>query len=209
MPDEWIDKDTHHKIVKLTRKEGSNMSFYFHNNPFVDNKMVFYSTAPQKEEGKAAKQETYNLNEKDKQLYIVDLKTLKIEQLTHHSSAMNGEIVSAKTKEVYYQVKDSVFSVNVDIKKVELVYVFPADFKASITCVNADGTLLAGAKSSDEEKELFKKYPGKSSYFNIIYEAKLPAPYLRLTSKINSSINCIQTAPGSIMCNFLQLTLTY
>ena len=41
MPDEWIDKDTHHKIIKLTRKEGSNYSFYFHNNPFVGNKMVF------------------------------------------------------------------------------------------------------------------------------------------------------------------------
>ena len=48
MPDEWIDKDTHHKIIKLTRKEGSNYSFYFHNNPFVGNKMVFYNSAPQK-----------------------------------------------------------------------------------------------------------------------------------------------------------------
>jgi len=35
MPDEWIDKDTHHKVVKLTRKEGNNLSFYFHNNPFI------------------------------------------------------------------------------------------------------------------------------------------------------------------------------
>ncbi|HJS54100.1 MAG TPA: oligogalacturonate lyase family protein, partial [Chitinophagaceae bacterium] len=106
--------------------------------------------------------------------YLVDLKTLKIEQLTNHQAAMTGEIVSARTKEVFFQVKDSVFSVNVDTKRETLVYVFPDDFKASITCVNANGTLLAGAKSSDEEKELFKKYPGKSSYFNIIYEAKLP-----------------------------------
>jgi oligogalacturonide lyase len=37
---------------------------------------------------------------------------------------MNGEIVSAKTKEVFFQVKDSVFSVNVDTKKETLVYVF-------------------------------------------------------------------------------------
>ena len=80
-------------------------------------------------------------------LYWVDLKTLKIEQLTNHATAMNGEIVSAKTKEVFFQVKDSVFSVNVDTKKETLVFVFPADFKANITAVNADGTLLGGAKS--------------------------------------------------------------
>jgi oligogalacturonide lyase len=31
MPNEWIDKDTKHRIVKLTRLEGrSNLSFYFH-----------------------------------------------------------------------------------------------------------------------------------------------------------------------------------
>ena len=174
MPDEWIDKTTGHKIIKLTRKEGSNYSFYFHNNPFVGNKMVFYNTAPQKPEEQAAKVEISNTSATNRQIYIVDLKTLKTEQLTNHTTAMTGEIVSAKTKEVFFQVKDSVFSVNVDTKKEKLVYVFPADFKANITCVNADGSLLAGAKSSDEEKELFRKNPNKSSYFNIIYEAKLP-----------------------------------
>ena len=55
MPNEWVDKDTHHKVIKLTRKEGSNYSFYFHNNPFVGNKMVFYNTSPQKPEEQAAK----------------------------------------------------------------------------------------------------------------------------------------------------------
>lgn len=174
MPDEWIDKDTHHKIVKLTRIPGSNFSFYFHNNPFIGNKMVFYNTSPQKEEEKAAKIEISNISESKRQIYTLDLKTLTADQLTHHPTAMNGEIVSAKTNKVYYQVKDSIFSVDVKTKEEKLNFVFPADFKGSITCVNADGTLLAGAKSSDEEKELFKKYPNKSSYFNIIYEAKLP-----------------------------------
>ena len=123
MPNEWIDQETHHKIIRLTGQPGDNMGFYFHNNPFVDNKMV---------------------------------STLQIEQLTHHAAAMNGEIVSTVRKEVFYQVMDSVFSVNIYTKKETLIYVFPDDFKANITCINADGTLLAGAKSSDQEKELFK-----------------------------------------------------
>lgn len=192
MPNEWIDKDTHHKIIKLTRKEGSNYSFYFHNNPFVGNKMVFYNTSPQKPEEQAAKVEISNTSARNRQIYTVDLKTFEVEQLTNHPTAMNGEIVSAKTGKVFYQVKDSIFSVDIKTKKETLVYVFPADFKASITCVNADGTLLGGAKSSDEEKELFKKYPGKSSYFNIIYEAKLPRTLFTVDIK-NAQLNKLHT----------------
>ncbi|MES2882606.1 MAG: oligogalacturonate lyase family protein [Bacteroidota bacterium] len=173
MPNEWIDKDTKHKVIKLTRNEGSNLSFYFHNNPFIGNKMVYYSSGRNDVSG-IQKQETYSTNSKNKQLHLLDLSTLQSEQLTQQPSPMNGEIVHEKSGTVYYQIKDSVWKVNTTTKKNELVYVFPEGFKATITTVNADGTLLGGAKSSDEEKELFRKNPGKSSYFNIIYEAKLP-----------------------------------
>ena len=87
MPDEWIDKDTHHKVVRLTGMEGSNYSFYFHNNPFIGNKMVFYNTAPQKQEEQAAKEEISNTSARNRQIYRVDLKTLEIEQLTNHATA--------------------------------------------------------------------------------------------------------------------------
>ncbi len=174
MPDEWIDKDTKHKVIRLTRLEGrSNLSFYFHNNPFIGNQMVFYSSN-KNNVSNVAKQEISSVISANRQIHLLDLKTFQSEQLTNHSSPMNGEIVDNKAGIVYYQIKDSVFCVNAKTKEVKLVFVFPADFKASITAVNADGSLLGGAKSSDEEKELFKKNPDKSSYFNIIYEAKLP-----------------------------------
>ncbi|MDB5205101.1 MAG: hypothetical protein JWR72_176 [Flavisolibacter sp.] len=173
MPDEWIDKDTKHKVIRLTRNEGSNLSFYFHNNPFIGNKMVYYSSSKNDVSG-IQKQETYSTASNNKQLHLLDLKTLESEQLTFQASAMNGEIVHKKSGEVYYQIKDSIWSVNAATKTNKLVYVFPADFKASITTVNADGTLLAGAWSEDKEKEIFKNNPNKSQYFNLIYEAKLP-----------------------------------
>jgi hypothetical protein len=48
MPAEWIDKDTHHKIVKLSSGlEGNSLSFYFHNNPFIGNEMIFYNSSKQ------------------------------------------------------------------------------------------------------------------------------------------------------------------
>lgn len=175
MPSSWIDKDTHHRVMRLTNNGRSNMSFYFHNNPFAGNSMVFYSSeATQADNEKAAKQETYNSNTKDKQLYVIDLKTMQSAAVTKQASPMNGEIVGRKSRNVYYQVKDSVFLSNIDSKKTELVYVFPADFKASITTLNADETLLAGAWSEDKEKELLVNHPNKADYFNIIYEAKLP-----------------------------------
>ncbi|MEO6314551.1 MAG: oligogalacturonate lyase family protein [Chitinophagaceae bacterium] len=175
MPAAWIDKDTHHKVMRLTNNGRSNMSFYFHNNPFIGNSMVFYSSeATQPDKEKAVKQETYNSNTKDKQLYMLDLKTLQSAPLTQQAAPMNGEIVGRKGRNVYYQIADSIFLTNIDTRKTELVYVFPPDFKASITTLNADETLLAGAWSNDKEKELFKNNPAKSDYFNIIYEAKLP-----------------------------------
>ncbi|HWI92665.1 MAG TPA: oligogalacturonate lyase family protein [Flavisolibacter sp.] len=184
MPDEWIDKTTGHKIIKLTRREGGNMSFYFHNNPFVGSKMIFYGTNSQNsQKNDSVKQEIYNITAGNKQIYSVDLNSLKVDQITSQHSPMNGEIVVPKNDLVYYQIKDSVFSTNIDTKQTKLIYVFPADFKASITTLNADETLLAGAWSSDKEKEILKNNPNKSSYFNLIYEAKEPRTLFTINVK--------------------------
>lgn len=157
MPDEWIDKDTHHKVVRLSRLTGNSLNFYFHNNPFYGKKMVFY-----------------NRTDNDKQIYSVDLKSMKIEQVTRQSSPMNGELVGQKSGKVYYQIKDSVFSTNIKTKATKLLFVFPANYKGSITTINADETLFAGAKASDEQKAILKKYPEKGQFFDRIYDAKLP-----------------------------------
>jgi len=186
MPNEWIDQDTHHKVVKLTSAmEGNSLSFYFHNNPFIGNDMVFYNSSKQNpdEVTDMKKEETYNTNEKNKQLYSINLSTKAINQLTYSSTPMNGEIVSEKTKTIFYQKKDSIFSVQFETKEVKLVYVFPEDFKASITTVNADGTLLAGSRATDAEKEILKNNPKKSDFFNLIYEAKLPKTLFTINVK--------------------------
>jgi oligogalacturonide lyase len=176
MPDEWIDKSTGHKIIRLTRMPGTSVSFYFHNNPFIGNSMVFYNSSRQKggEVTDMRRQEAYNLNVLGKQLWLMDMATLKVKQLTNHPLPMNGEIVSPATKEVFFQVKDSVYAVHTGTLKQRLVFVFPADFKAGITTVNADGSLLAGAWSTDAEKEISRNFPAKSDFFTRIYEAKLP-----------------------------------
>ena len=176
MPREWIDSVTGHKVIRLTDRAGENMSFYFHNDPFVGNDMIFYGTdrLPAGEMRTDQKQEIYNSNSRNRQIYKVNLRTQKVEQLTHQQNPMNGEIVGKKRKEVFYQIKDSVFSTHLYTQKTRLVYVFPEGFKGGITTINADNTLIGGVWSSDAEKELLKKNPEKSSYFNVIYEARLP-----------------------------------
>ncbi|MCF8340539.1 MAG: oligogalacturonate lyase family protein [Chitinophagaceae bacterium] len=174
MPNEWIDKDTKHRVVRISRMEGnSNLSFYFHNNPFIGNKMVYYSSH-KNDVSDLVKQETYSTNALNKQIYLLNLKNFSSKQLTFHLSPMNGEIVHNKSGVVYYQIKDSVFSVDAKSLKTKLFFVFPSDFKAGVTTVNADGTLLAGSKADDKEKEILRKNPNKSSFFDLIYEAKLP-----------------------------------
>ena len=205
MPDEWIDKDTRHKVIKLTRNGRSNLSFYFHNNPFIGNKMVYYSSNPTIASSDRTIETYSSTSARNKQLHLLDLKTFKSEQLTSHASPMSGEIVHAKSGNIFYQIKDSVFLVNANTKKVKLVYVFPENFKASITTVNADGTLLAGAKSDDKEREIFRNYPNKSDYFTRVYDAKLPRTLF--TVNVNSgALNKVFT--DSAWLNHIQFSPT-
>jgi len=175
MPLAWIDKDTNHKVIRMTQREGNSASFYFHNNPFVNGpdgmRMVFYGN------------DKYQADGVGSQLFTVNLNDLKITQLTEKSLRKNGEIVGKTNHNVYYQVQDSVFSINIDTRKQELVYVFPADFKGSITTLNADETLLGGARSTDEEKDILKANPEKHDFFNKIYEAKLPRTLFTINLK--------------------------
>jgi oligogalacturonide lyase len=161
MPAAWIDKDTGHKIIHLVNREGDNRSFYFHNNPFLpasgnlDEQMIFSG----KVEGAS-------------QLFSVDLKTKETEQLTN-KARVSGEIVGKKSRSVYYQCGDSVFATKIEDKETRLIYVFPDSIRGHITTLNADEGLLAGAISSPEEENIFRKNPEKRDYFNLIYEAKL------------------------------------
>jgi len=192
MPNQWIDKDTGHKIIHLTSRKGENRSFYFHNNPFlpsingVNEKMVF--------SGK--------VND-DMQLFSVDMKTGNADQITNKKE-VSGEIVSVKGREVYYQCGDSVFATGVENHKTRLIYVFPENARGHITTLNADETLLGGALNSAEEAEILKNFPEKHDYFNRIYDAKLRRTLFTIPAKggtlkqiysENAWLNHIQFSP--------------
>lgn len=163
MPVKWIDKNTGHEIIKLTRREGGGKSFYFHNNPFIkgtdneDDIMVFYGQV-----------------DSIQQLFTLNLNSLEITQITNHPGRIWGEIAAQVSREVFYQSRDSVFATNIDTKNTRLIFVFPEGIMGHVSTLNSDETLLAGAYASPEKWEIYRNSPQKKDYFNLIYEAKIP-----------------------------------
>jgi oligogalacturonide lyase len=206
MPNEWIDKETGHKVVRLTGMNADNRSFYFHNNPFIPSLkgegdlMVFYSSKQER------KSDHWYKGKEVKQLYTINLKTYQLKQLTNVNTSILGEIVAKKRREVFYQSNDSVFAVNVDNQKSRLVFVFPDSIhNANISTLNAGENLLAGVFSSSRKDSILKNNPKKSDYFRLIYEAKLPHTLFTLDidkGKINyifsdtAWINHVQFSPA-------------
>lgn len=164
MPYEWIDKDTHHEIIRLTRMQGNCRSFYFHNYPFLPAK-----------NGNGTRMVFYCSNSDGTQLYTVNLSTLKIDKLTDDHSHKFGEIVGRKSHNIYFQEWDSVFVVNADTHIRQLVYVFPSDFRGGVTCLNADETLLGGKwapRPKFKRRDSTFKRPNFEQLFEI--ESKIP-----------------------------------
>ena len=202
---EWVDKDTGHKVIRLTRSGVDNRSFYFHNNPFIPAEndegdlMVFYGSEQER------KSDNWYKGQDIKQLFTINLKTLEVKQLTQHTASIFGEIVGKKRREIFYQSKDTVFAVNVDNAQSRVIFVFPDSLTyAGITTLNADENLLAGVYSVPEKDSILKNNPRKGDFFQLIYEAKLPHTLFTLNidnqqiSKVYSDtawLNHVQFSP--------------
>jgi oligogalacturonide lyase len=155
--DEWTDANTGHKVIRLSRREGTNEVFYFHQNPFTaaGDKMVFMGST---DKGRCA--------------FTVDLKTLEIRQITTMNSGF--EVVAPKSRTLYYMSGDSVYSTHVDtletreIAKVPHHYTWGRGFS-----VNADETMLAACYCLGEDKYYTSKMP-RNQWIREIWKAKLP-----------------------------------
>jgi len=165
MPDVWIDKETGHKIVRLTGPTGNAIkNWYFHNNPFfvapdgLGDKMVFMDV------------DSKNV----RQVFALNMKTFKSDQLTFGPSPKTLASTSAqKTHEFIFQAADSIYAGNPDTKKIRLLYVIEPGEKVGLSTVTADATMVAAGSSTPEQAAILKQYPAKSDYFNRIYDAHL------------------------------------
>ncbi|MEO2044945.1 MAG: oligogalacturonate lyase family protein [Pirellulales bacterium] len=161
IPLEWTDPDTGFRVIRISRREGNNYSFYFHNNPFVPalddegDKMVFHGST-----------------EKGGQLFALNLQTLAINQLTDIEGERKGEIVAPKHREAFFQDGRIIYATHVDTAVTRRVAVLPEDFPGKIKTINADETVLAGGHCEGAAE--LRRGVSKGEYMRKIFDARLP-----------------------------------
>lgn len=153
--DEWVDADTGHRIIRLSRLPGRSDSFYFHQNAFTPggDKMVFANTQP----GSPAR------------LIVLDWATKHLEPLTEPS--VRNPFVGRHRRTVYYQRRGGFYATDLDTHHTRLIASLTAG--AGIGTVNADETLAAGSFTEPGGPPIDRSGP-KSAWFDKIYEAKQP-----------------------------------
>jgi oligogalacturonide lyase len=124
IPTDWIDPDTGHRVIRLSREDGSQSS-YFHQNEFTPDGKRLVFTAPTG-------------------LYTVDLQTRAIEQIRAGRTGLL--CVGRKTGLAYYISRGdqgmALWAVNPDTKEDKKVIDVPRGL--SIANINCDETLAGG-----------------------------------------------------------------
>jgi oligogalacturonide lyase len=125
-PTNWVDPDTGHRVIRLTREPGSD-SFYFNYNAFTpDGKKMAYSTPGG--------------------ISVLDFASLQAKQLV--PAPAKSIIVGHKTPNLYYTRTDddthlsALWSVNLDTGENRKLADLPR--RAGVVTINADETLGAG-----------------------------------------------------------------
>jgi len=143
-PASWIDKDTGHRIVRLTNEPGS-ASFYFNVNAYTpDGNEMIYTTP----EG----------------ISVLDLRTWKTRQVVQGD--VRAIVAGHKTQSVFYikPEENALYVTNVDTGVTRMLAKVPP--RGNIDTINADETLAAG--TYDEIDAPDKQYgappaPGQAS----------------------------------------------
>jgi PelA/Pel-15E family pectate lyase len=120
-PTEWVDADTGHRVVRLSREPGS-ASLYFHQNAYSTDGRKLVITTPGG-------------------LSAIDLRTREVEKVAEGRGVI---VVGRKTGQVYYTKAGTVYATDLDTKATREVVKLPGG-RGTVTTLNADETLLAGA----------------------------------------------------------------
>ncbi|HYG22786.1 MAG TPA: oligogalacturonate lyase family protein [Verrucomicrobiae bacterium] len=167
-PREWIDRDTGHRVVRLSTEPGSE-SLYFHQNAFTASGDKMVMTTP----GGIS---TVNLQNREIALVVPD---------TRFSTNQSGIIVGRKTRQVFYVKREgdaaTVYCTHLDTKITRRVGNVPGTGRGSMLAINADETLLAGSfverpPQSDAERDAMFRRPdeGKGTWMLRRLRARLP-----------------------------------
>jgi oligogalacturonide lyase len=194
-PAEWIDPDTGHRVVRLSREPGTE-SLYFHQNAYTAEGDKMVVVAPR---GIS----TVNLNTRE-----IDLVVPGVARSTNVS---HGIIVGRKSRQVYYVKRDAAsnvvaFATHLDSKVTREVGRVPGRGGA-LLALNADETVLAGSYvERTAGSPVIQRDPAdsKGEWMQKRFAARLPMQLFTLeirTGKVNSFhratdwLNHVQMSP--------------
>jgi oligogalacturonide lyase len=182
-PTEWIDPDTGHRIIRLSR-EGGSESLYFHQNAFTaeGDKMVMVTP-----DG----------------ISTVRFRTLEIDLvvpgIARSTNISHGIIVGKKSRQVYYVKRDDAsnivaFVTHLDTHATREIGKIPGR-AGSVLALNADETLLTGSfieKAQDANQDnaqsqnpVVQRSPGDSKgvWMQKRFQARVPMQLFTLDIK--------------------------
>jgi len=129
-PVEWVEPETGHRVVRLSKEPGSK-SLYFHQYPFsADGKKMVFSTP--------------------NGISAVNLETREVESVVEGRVRML--VTGRKTGDIYFLEQGEVKAADLDTHEVRTVASLPEKYRRANIAPNADETLLVG-KSVDPDRE--------------------------------------------------------
>ena len=162
-PLEWVEPETGHRVVRLSREPGS-ASLYFHQNAYTADGDKLVITTPQG-------------------ISTIELRTGKIEPIVEGRA--RSLVVGRKTRQVFYIQNGVVKATHLDTKVTREIAQRPELSSGSGLAVNADETLLGGSYVEPGVKNDFQpptntgtgrpdSYPGKGEMMERRLAARLP-----------------------------------
>lgn len=122
-PLEWIEPETGHRVVRLSREPGT-ASLYFHQNAYTASGDKLVVTTP-------------------KGIATIELKTGKLELIV--AGRASNLIVGRKTRQVFYFKDGAVWATHLDTKATREIVRNPELRSGSGFAINADEALLGGS----------------------------------------------------------------
>jgi oligogalacturonide lyase len=188
---DWIDPDTGHRVVRLSRVPGDSQSLYFHQNEFTasGDKLVF-------ENGGSDKTRTPR-GLWTNRIYVYDFATQQSELLTDTGGKVI--LVAPNSRKVYHQRSNTLFATHLDTHQTKALAELP--FRWRISAINSDETV--GAGTFVEGGSQIDTSGPKSSWFDKVFEAGRPGGIFLLNLK-SGETNVIKR--GTNWFNHLQFS---
>jgi oligogalacturonide lyase len=131
LPTEWIDPDTGHRVVRLSKDPGT-ASLYFHQNAYSADGKKLVVTNP-------------------RGIATIDLATRQVEQIVEGKVGIL--VTGRKTGRIYYTRDGAIFATDLNTKATQEVAKIPAQAgRGGAIAVNADETILVGIAADPDGK---------------------------------------------------------